>query len=104
MAERIDLRALLEQDVWVLGTQESDTGLMLHTWEGIEGVCGAFTSRALLEEVMDPCTTWIQVNARVIFGAMLAAGLGTYINPRHESQLRLRPYEISALLAAGINA
>jgi hypothetical protein len=92
-------RRLLHIDVWVLGTCTSGTQLVLHTWKGREDTCAVFTSRVLLENVMEPNSPWLQLNARVAFGAMAVEGLGTFVNPRYEFQVRLRSTDLDALLA-----
>ena len=92
-------KRLLDIDVWVLGTSTSDNVLVLHTWVGSEDAGAVFTSRVLLENVMEPNSPWLQLNARVAFGAMAAEGLGTFLNPRYECQVRLRSRDLEALLS-----
>jgi hypothetical protein len=93
-------RKLLESDVWVVSDAQSDTELTLHVWSGSgEDTCPVFTSESLLENVMEPGTPWIEINASTVFQSMVERGVGAFINPRHEGQVRLRSRELIDLLA-----
>jgi len=92
-------KLLLSSDVWVLADQLSETNLVLNTW-GTNGseTCGVFTSQALVDRAMEPETPWVKVNATVVFKSMIDAGLGVFINPRYDAQVRLRTKDLALLL------
>ncbi len=97
-------RLLLSSDVWVVADSKSDTDIDLHTWgEGDDETSGVYTSQALIDKAMEPGTPWLQVNAAVIFQSMVDEGLGVFINPRYEPQVRLRASELSSLLTGGLS-
>ncbi len=97
-------KLLLVSDVWALADSKSDTDVILHTWgEGSDETCGVFTSQALIDKAMEPDTLWLQVNAAVIFQSMVDEGLGVFINPRYEAQVRLRASELATLLTGGFS-
>ena len=54
--------------------------------------------RETLIKAMPPETPYIQLSAGIIFGSMLQAGLGTFINPRYEPQVRVSSREIKLML------
>jgi hypothetical protein len=97
-------KLLLSSDVWVVADSKSDTDVVLYTWgEGGDETCGVYTSQALIDKAMEPDTQWLQVNAAVIFQSMVDEGLGVFINPRYEQQVRLRASELSSLLTGGFS-
>lgn len=91
---------LLNSDIYVVSEMVGKDGnVVLHTLDGTgESACFAFTSLEKLINVMPPETPYIQLNARIIFGSMVQAGLGTFINPRYEPGVRVRSREIKLML------
>lgn len=95
---------LLQSDIWLVADLESESRAVLHTWKQGEETCPLFTSEALLEDAMEPGTPWIKLIGRTAFEMIAAEGLGTFINPRYEFQVRLRASEVKALLAGRLEA
>ena len=91
---------LLSSDVYVVSEMaEKDGNVVLHTLNGTgESACFAFTSLEKLINAMPPETPYIKLNARIIFGSMVEAGLGTFINPRYEPGVRIKSREIELML------
>lgn len=91
---------LLNSDIYVVSeTVGKDGNVVLHTLDGTgESACFSFTSLEKLIKAMPPETPYIQLSAGIIFGSMLQAGLGTFINPRYEPQVRVRSREIKLML------
>src|SRR5574340_1016329 len=91
---------LLNSDIYVVSEAfEEDGNVVLHTLDGPgESACFSFTSLEKLIEAMPPETPFIHLSAGIIFESMLEAGLGTFINPRYEPQVRVRSREIKLML------
>jgi hypothetical protein len=90
---------LLNSDIYVVSEMDGDGNVVLHTLNGTgESACFAFTSLEKLINVMPPETPYIKLSARIIFGSMVQAGLGTFINPRYEPGVRVRSREIKLML------
>ena len=92
-------KKLLHSNVYVLGDQENETKLILSTWQSSnDEACGVFTSLEKVNEAMPKDTTYIRINAKVIFQSMVDSNLGTFVNPRFEPQFRLKVHDLKCLL------
>ena len=97
--------ALLDSDIYVISEEsENDNEEILFTWPGkVEDTCAVFTSLEKIIDAMPPDTPYIIINARVIFKSMVEEGLGAFINPRYEPEVRLRSKELNSLLKGNYN-
>jgi len=94
---------LLKSEVYVM-SEEKEGEEILHTWQGSgEGACGVFTSQEKIIGAMPPNTPYIIINARVILESMANEGLGTFINPRYETMVRIKSKEIKSMLNGNYN-
>lgn len=96
-------RALLESDLYVLGTAHEtaggDTQLELRVLEA-EGrrVIPIFSSEARIQEFVQREETYLQMNGRALLGTVTGSGTGLVLNPGAAYGKEFTPEEIAALL------